>query len=134
VKGDRKVRNSRRHTGSRWSLGPLTYAVGYSDLHSVGRCPRMARLSSSKKSLECFARTGGYAPGTMFPNRRCLPTATSYARVGITTLEGHTQPKLDLPGRAERVDPGSDPDTVYIVAKGSSSIDLSRSSGEQAVE
>jgi hypothetical protein len=59
----------------------------------------------------------------------CRQTNGSSIKVG--RLEGEPQPELDLPGRAERIDACSYPNTVYVVPSGSYSIDLSRGSRQQ---
>jgi hypothetical protein len=48
-------------------------------------------------------------------------------------LEGNTQPELQLPGRAERIDTCSDPNAVYIVPGVCGSVDLPGSSRQQVV-
>src|SRR5271166_4779671 len=52
---------SARHSSTCCFSGPKFLCI---------RSTPMARLSSSEKCFECFARTGVYTPETMFPNRR----------------------------------------------------------------
>src|SRR4029077_11168739 len=51
-----------------------------------------------------------------------------------SALEGDGQAELNLPWRPERINTRADSDAIYIVARGSGSVDLSRGSRQQSVE
>src|SRR5262252_1817614 len=51
----------------------------------------------------------------------------------VLTPGKQSQAELNLPRGPERVHACSDADTIYVVAKGSGSIDLSRSSRQQSI-
>ena len=97
--------------------------------------------------FECFANTGVYAPGTMFPNRSGLRAPTPYARVQSAnlqlvtgwwaqslTLERDPQAELYLSGRTKRKHSCSDANAIYVVALGRRAVDLSCRPSEQPVE
>ena len=54
--------------------------------------------------------------------------------VVVRRLEDDPQPELDLSGSTKRIDTGSDTDAIHVVARGCSTVDLSRRSRQHPIE
>jgi hypothetical protein len=57
----------------------------------------------------------------------CLSTSR------VIRLEGDTQPELQLSRGAERVNPGTHANTIYVAPGGRGSVDLTGSSGQESI-